>query len=451
MPLRNPGAVLLASAVLLFALACSSADAPSSPTASPEGSDQRAEAPAPTLEPQPRMQYPGMSLELATGDFWDFGWKWKEDSCSQGRGCSTSDESGTFRVTLGGSRRIAGIDFFEVSVGGVHLADGGATDLGPSWAYLGVDGPLLLGSDGTASVVLFDARTGEWTGSGFFSRFGGTESHVAASVNVSAEHPLNSWSGFDTGPALSVARSDSKTMCEIIEGRRICPNDQAFSLAENQYYREGAGPLGYTYTFSMSFSGGSFSSSTSSEETVALLASSLQGDSPVVLDTPDPASAAPPGYVELIDDTGTLLIELPSAWSEVLTEPLVGDDGIRWATIVAAPDMASFYGSWNGPGLLIQVGPEGGLVPDVSAWLEDNNADNLADCTLASRDSYDTFEAMTLVECGGQDTALIATAGHIGTRLVAIIFQFREQQDLDHFTRLYQSLTVCEGRGCPLE
>jgi hypothetical protein len=64
-------------------------------------------------------------------------------------------------------------------------------------------------------------------------------------------------------------------MCEIVEGRRICPNAQAFSLAEHQYYREGAGPLGYTYKFSMSFSGGSFSSSTSSEETVALLASSL--------------------------------------------------------------------------------------------------------------------------------------------------------------------------------
>jgi hypothetical protein len=31
--------------------------------------------------------------------------------------------------------------------------------------------------------------------------------------------------------------------------------------------------------------------------------------------------------------------------------------------------------------------------------------------------------------------------------MVAIIFQFREQQDLYHFTRLYQSLTVCEGRG----
>jgi hypothetical protein len=42
----------------------------------------------------------------------------------------------------------------------VHLADGGATDLAPPWSYLGADGPILLGSDGTARVVLFDARTG---------------------------------------------------------------------------------------------------------------------------------------------------------------------------------------------------------------------------------------------------------------------------------------------------
>ena len=397
------------------------------------------------------MAYPGMSLELATGDFWDFGWSWTERNCSQGSGCRTSDEAGTFRVTLGESRPIGRVDFFEVSLSGVHLADGGGTDLGPSWAYLGVDGPLLLGSDGGASVVLFDARSGEWTGSGFFSRFGGAETHVAAEVNISGEHPLNSWSGFQTGPAVSVVRSDSKTLCEIIAGQRICPNDQAFSLAESQYYREGAGPLGYTYRFSMSFTGGSFSSSTSSVETVALVASSLQGDSPVAMESPGAGSAAGPGYVELIDDTGALLVELPSTWSEVLTEPLVRDDDVQWATIFAAPEMARFYGSWSGPGLLVQVGPEGMLIPDLATWLEANNVDNVADCTMTSRDSYDNFESMTLVDCGEQNTGLIATAGYIGTRTVAIIFQFREQADLEHFTRLYESLAVCEGRGCPLE
>ena len=453
MPLRYPRAILLASVVLLGALACSSEeDAPaggsSDPVASADASEEGNGTPA-TLEA--RMAYPGMSLELATGDFWDFGWSWTERNCSQGSGCRTSDEAGTFRVTLGESRPIGRVDFFEVSLSGVHLADGGGTDLGPSWAYLGVDGPLLLGSDGGASVVLFGAQTGEWTGSGFFSRFGGSETHVATGVNVAGDHALNSWSGFRTGPALSVVRSDSKTLCEIIAGQRICPNDQAFTLVENQYYREGAGPLGYTYRFSMSFTGGGFSSSTSSEEAVALVASSLRGDSPMALDGPDAAPAAQAGYVEVIDDTGTLLLELPSSWSEVLTEPLMGDDGVRWATILAAPEMERFYGSWNGPGLLVQVGPEGMLVPDLATWLEDNNADNVADCTMTSRDSYDNFESMTLDACGGQETALIAAAGHIGTRTVAIIFQFREQAEVEHFTRLYESLTVCEGRGCPLE
>ena len=55
---------------------------------------------------------------------------------------------------------------------------------------------------------------------------------------------------------------------------------------------------------------------------------------------------------------------------------------------------------------------------------------------------------MTLVACGGQDAALILTASYIGMRTVTIVFQFIDQNDLQHFTRLSESLAVCDVQGC---
>lgn len=91
----------------------------------------------------------------------------------------------------------------------------------------------------------------------------------------------------------------------MIEGRRICPNDQSFSQSETQYYRAGVGPLGYTYRYSASFSGGGFFSSSSTEETVMLVASSLRGDDPIASATPTPSpvptATATPDPQDFID------------------------------------------------------------------------------------------------------------------------------------------------------
>jgi hypothetical protein len=221
-----------------------------------------------------------MALELGEGDFWDFRWEWTDQSCSQSSGCSAGEESGLFRVMLGIPRVIGGVEMFAVEVTGQHIVAESGDDLAPEWAYLGTDGSLLIGSNGSGLVTLFDARTGQWTGAGFFSRFGSAEDHAASPRTIDVAYEFAEWEGVRTGPAIAVVRSDEQTNCEIIEGRRICPNDESFSLSETQFYREGVGPLGYTYRYSASFSGGGFFSSSASVETVALVASSLRGDEP---------------------------------------------------------------------------------------------------------------------------------------------------------------------------
>ncbi len=255
----------------------------------------RTPTPSPTSEPV--LRYPGLAIELGEGDFWSFRWEFSDQSCAQGSGCSTSEEDGVFVVQLGESRTINGVEMFEVRLIGDPHADDGAVLLGPKWDYIGTDGTRLLGSDGFSAVTIFDASDGEWTGSGFFARFDGSEMHVASPTSISSQ-PFAAWPGVQSGPAVSVVRSDSESMCEVIEGRRICPRDQAFSVSETQYYQDPVGPAGYTYQFSASFSGGGFFSSSTTAETVALIGTSFRGDvlgpATGLPATPTPVPALPP-------------------------------------------------------------------------------------------------------------------------------------------------------------
>ena len=280
-----PCLFIATSVVVFLAAACgtdSSAEDVTTPATenTPTRSAGPSSSPEPPGIPTPVVEHPGMVLQLSEGDFWDYRWEWSDRSCSQGSGCREGSEDGVFRVTLGSSQQVSGTTLFEVEVTGDHQADDGAVNFAPNWKYLGTDGPLLVASsDGFSVTTIFDATDGEWVGGGFFSRFQGSETHVANLTSVGTQE-FASWVGVESGPAFSVVRSDSESMCEVIEGRRICPRDDSFSISETQYYRDEVGPFGYNYRASASFSGGGFFSSNASEETVALTASSLLGDSP---------------------------------------------------------------------------------------------------------------------------------------------------------------------------
>jgi hypothetical protein len=220
-----------------------------------------------------------MAITLAEGDYWDFRWQYEETSCAQGSGCSSGRDSGVFRVELGQAARVAGVVMYPLKVSGRHLAGDDQAELAPKWSHIGMNGSRMVASHGSSLVTIFDASTGEWTGGGFFGRFDtADEEHVGSASAISVTDPFGEWPGVETGPAIAVVRSDSQSLCEIIEGRRICPNDQSFSINERQFYRDGVGPYAYTYSRSASFSGGGFFSSNSVSEAAAVIASSLQGD-----------------------------------------------------------------------------------------------------------------------------------------------------------------------------
>ncbi|MDP6823104.1 MAG: hypothetical protein QF554_07400 [Dehalococcoidia bacterium] len=309
----------------LVALACSSgADEPSdssngsdsgtsresgsrSEDSSGPGSDDSADSTSDAADtPTPQPEFSGYSLDLSEGDFWEYRWSYVDGACIR-FSCSSDKDDGVFQVTLGGQREIEGVPVYALQVTGKSAVDisGENREFAPRWDYLGVDGDRLVVSNGSRLTTLFDAGTGKWAGSGYFTtRFNEKELVSAGTSSLSSGLEIAGWPGVAPGAWQYVGRSDSQSQCEIIAGERICPNEDTFSYTENEYYRAGIGPVAYQFRNSVSFDG--MENTFSTTEWVALVASSLRGDAAAPTPTPVPPSPTPVPPPEPPDTSGLL-------------------------------------------------------------------------------------------------------------------------------------------------
>ena len=94
------GFVVLAAASLLLA---SCGQTGTAGTAGPTSTSEPVSrpTPTPTAAPSPAPKFPDFDFGIEQGAFWDYRWSYTERSCAQGRGCSTKEDEGLFRVTLG--------------------------------------------------------------------------------------------------------------------------------------------------------------------------------------------------------------------------------------------------------------------------------------------------------------------------------------------------------------
>jgi hypothetical protein len=65
----------------------------------------------------------------------------------------------------------------------------------------------------------------------------------------------------------------------------------------------------------------------------------------------------PPGYVQLVDDTGRITVAVPETWTDIDTAPAVNADGSPQPYIAAAPDLDGFYETFDVPGVLYAAFP----------------------------------------------------------------------------------------------
>ena len=149
-------------------------------------------------------------------------------------------------------------------------------------------------------------------------------------------------------------------------------------------------------------------------------------------------------YMSIEDDTGTITVSVPTAWSDVSGVSTDLGDGVGSPSIVASPSIADYNATWNTPGMeflasptLTQYSP--GELLDIAAP---------TDCTSQGRDDYDDgffvgqFEVFT--DCGGTGTQfyVVASTSADGAYGVLVAVQVVSDADLEALDNVLGSFNI---------
>ena len=97
---------------------------------------------------------------------------------------------------------------------------------------------------------------------------------------------------------------------------------------------------------------------------------------------PSTTAPIPEGYVPLVDDTDSIVIAVPEAWTDVDTAPKVDVEGTSLPYIAASPDLESSSDTFDTPGVLYVAFP---FTADPLTLLEE----------FGLREGCETFEVTT--------------------------------------------------------
>ncbi len=109
-------------------------------------------------------------------------------------------------------------------------------------------------------------------------------------------------------------------------------------------------------------------------------------------------------YTTIVDDTGALTIDLPTAWTSLDTAPVTLDDGSVLPQITGAPDLTSYYETWDTPGIFFSVVPSADIL---QCWRRSRRPI----CVDGGQSDYQdaaflgTYQLWT--DCGGTDTIFV--------------------------------------------
>jgi len=255
--------------------------------------------------------FAGAVPQLSEGDYWEYLWRQRDHTWAQGSSPTSSVTEGKFRITLGSPVVVEGVTLFKI------LLNGQVPEDQKEWAYIGTDGSgqFLARADGISELVtLLDPGLELWFGDGFMIALN-TQAPVSASISIIDNR-------FVRRPAIRLGSNYDQGYCEIIEGRRICPNDSSMSISRNEFWDPELGCLGVESRYTYSFSGGGFSSGGGSDLSIGLVASSLLGDPDQIVyetepnrhDSPNPLESNQSiiGFIDPDDPAESVTIPYPS-------------------------------------------------------------------------------------------------------------------------------------------
>jgi serine protease Do len=143
-------------------------------------------------------------------------------------------------------------------------------------------------------------------------------------------------------------------------------------------------------------------------------------------------------FVTVSDDSGSISASVPAEWSDVNGEP----NPNFGPSLYAAPNLESFLGSYNTPGVIIEATASRGAA-DVDLTLDE--LDFSAECTYLGRSEYnDSLYFGSLdgyTDCGGTSTSVfvVAVTPEDGSFLARLVIQAVEPRDLDAADEIFNT------------
>jgi hypothetical protein len=142
---------------------------------------------------------------------------------------------------------------------------------------------------------------------------------------------------------------------------------------------------------------------------------------------PGPSGAIPAGWTTLVDDTQTLQIDVPSAWSAIDLTPSHADDGSAQPEISATTDASVFFGSADTAGIFTVPGVQFRALPyeaDTTARLATSSFHDA--CVAAPLQTYDDGVFVGHIQsfdaCGGTSTRnVVVVASPAGGAFTALL------------------------------
>ena len=149
-------------------------------------------------------------------------------------------------------------------------------------------------------------------------------------------------------------------------------------------------------------------------------------------------------YVQLTDDSGTITVEVPSAWADTDTSAVSSEEG-DLPRITAAPDLDAFINTWSAAGVHVIASQEQGLDPD--ALLDQFVGEAALVCTDDGRQDYDDGLYVGRIQyysaCDGEAiTVGIAAQPADGSFTALVIVQLATAADAAALDQIIQTFAV---------
>ena len=149
-------------------------------------------------------------------------------------------------------------------------------------------------------------------------------------------------------------------------------------------------------------------------------------------------------YQSIVDDTGSIVIEVPSEWSDIDPTPATDDAGADIPYILAATDQQAWRDTFDVPGVLfVKLGP----TDDIPATLLEFG-DLSGSCTDLGLVDYSdpvfTGQYQVWDACGGTPTAVVVLAAipADGSYTALMLVQIVSDADLEALDRIFQTFNV---------